>query len=693
MAKTLQFRRGTTGELASITPANGEILIDTTLNTIKIGNNTVAGGKVINGLAGSSYIYVTGNGASSTVNGEELLAAYNLAKTMTPFGSGLYYQNRIAIVVAPGRYNVNFAPNGRWDIDTDYVDIISLTGERDVFIEDDINITANDVLIRGLYSTYDIYVGSNLSNLRMENCKAYNLAKGNVNLDADVNISGTFIDCEAQNAGFAGDSGGMASGTFINCIAGADSFGGADLGTASGVFTNCVAGEYGFGGYDQGGPNSGTLFGTLNYCRLTYGTFQTPIGGGKIHYSIDGNGKEVTSPGGGTSYVYVAGDKASFEANGQQLLDAYALAKTMTPYGDVKAVYNRVQVVVAPGTYWFPNDDFNIDTPYVDVVSLTGNRDVVLDFINVTSVATDVYLKGLDLGTNPFTIYGNRPNLKIENCAGGDYSFSGDSQSTKGTYINCTAGNYSFGGRDSINDIGSGYAESGVVFIDCTAGDYSFGGDLEGDGAADGTFINCVGGNYCFGSIGFSNGTFKDCTAGNYSFGGMGNVVGIYTNCNAGGYSFGGVAESSVSGTFTNCSAIINCFGGDGATVSGTFTNCIAISNCFGGNNSNISGGTFDNCKAFTWAFGGDGATVSGTFTNCIAENGYSFGGGTTGTFSGIANQCTAGASSFGQSGLTGKLYFCRLTSGTYPTPSSGGKIRFCLDGYDDPEDIGQYLA
>jgi hypothetical protein len=219
MAKTLQFRRGTTSELAEITPANGEILIDTTLNTIKIGNNTVEGGKVINGLAGTSYIYVTGNGASSTVNGEELLAAYNLAKTMTPFGNNITEHNRIAIVIAPGRYYVSFSPDGRWDIDTNYVDIISLTGERDVFIEDDINITANDVLIRGLYSTYDIYVDSNLSNLRMENCLAYNLAKGNVNFDNDVNISGTFIDCEATNAGFAADLLGTASGTFINCKA------------------------------------------------------------------------------------------------------------------------------------------------------------------------------------------------------------------------------------------------------------------------------------------------------------------------------------------------------------------------------------------------------------------------------------------------------------------------------------------
>ena len=760
MAKTLQFRRGTTGELASITPANGEILIDTTLNTIKIGNNTVAGGKVINGLAGSSYIYVTGNGASSTVNGEELLAAYNLAKTMTPFGNGLNNQNRIAIVIAPGRYYVGFSPNGRLDIDADYVDIISLTGERDVFIEEEINITANDVLIRGLYSTYDIYVDSNLSNLRMENCLAFNLAKGNATGDNDVNISGTFIDCEATNAGFAADIGGMASGTFINCKAyngfgnydgdatgvftncttldrgfafsdnnigygiasgtftnctagWSNSFGGGQGGEASGIFTNCSGYSGSFAGYQSGpGTFSGTITGKLNYCRLANSgaEFAPTSGSGKLHYCIDGNGKEVTSGGGGlggTSYVYVAGDKSSFELNGEELLAAYALAKAMTPFGNAKDVYNRVQVVVAPGTYYFPNDDFNIDSNYVDVVSLTGNRDVVLDFINVTSVATDVYLKGLDLGTNPFTIYGNQPNLKIENCTGGDYSFSGDTQSTSGTFTNCTAGDYSFGGRDNAGDIGYGYIEDGAVCINCTAGDYSFGGNqLYMGGTADGTFINCTAGDYSFGGTGFTNGTFTDCVAGQGSFGGDGNVVGTYTGCTAGDYSFGGIYLSSVSGTFNNCIAGNNSFGEATATVSGTFNNCTAGNNSFGQNGGSTVSGTFNNCTSGSYSFGADSATVSGTFKNCYAGEssfgassatvtstaffsncrvdnglGFNFGGGVSGTFAGRASHCySSGSFSFGQGGLTGRLEYCVLVNASLPVVTSPGRTFLCVD-------------
>jgi hypothetical protein len=667
MAKTLQFRRGTTSELAEITPANGEILIDTTLNTIKIGNDTVQGGKIITGLSGTSYIYVTGNGASPAENGEELLAAYNLAKTMTPYGYNLAQEYRVQVVVASGRYAVNFAPNGRWDIDTSYVDIVSLSGERDILIEGDINITANDVLIRGLYSTYYIYVDSDLYYLRMENCFAYNLASGDINNNG-INLPGTFIDCEAQNNAFGGQPGsaasgtfincktydgfgnydgnatgvftncttldrgfaysdnnigyGIASGTFTNCTAGwSNSFGGGQGGEASGVFTNCSGYSGSFAGYQSGpGTFSGTITGKLNYCRLadSGAEFAPTSGSGKLHYCIDGNGKEVTSGGGlgGTSYVYVAGDKSSFELNGEELLAAYALAKTTTPFGNAKDVYNRVQVVVAPGTYYFPNDDFNIDTDYVDVVSLTGNRDVLLDFINVT--ADNVYLKGLDLWTNPFTIYGNQPNLKIENCSGGSYSFSGDSQSTKGTFINCLATYYSFGGRDDVNSIGDGYTQD-ATFIDCTALNYSFAGadNYYDDTSAEpsSTFVNCKGGDFCFGGIGFAGGTFTNCTAGGHSFGGIGNVTGTFTNCSAGTNSFGGIDDSIVTGTFTNCSAGTDSFGG------GTYS---------------IASGTFNNCVAQTGSFGEDGD-------------------------------------------LTGKAYYC-TTTGTFPTVSSGGKTFYCVD-------------
>jgi hypothetical protein len=732
MAKTLQFRRGTTSELAAITPAAGEILIDTTLNTIKIGNDTVEGGKIINGLSGSSYIYVTGNG-TDTANGEELAAAYALAKTMTPYGSSLQDpDNRVKVIIAPGKYYVGGGtafPNNRWDIDAHCVDIVSLTGNRDVWIIGDINIAGVDlgsVIVSGLdVSNYIIFVGNNLEFLTMENCKASSLAHCDVD-GMPISLSGTFIDCEAVSEGFATVSGsdasgtfinckadtgfgfydcnasgvftnctisysgfaysysntgyGIASGTFTNCAATYEGFGGGDGGQASGVFTNCVGSNGSFAGY-QTGPNtfSGTITGTLNYCRLTYGEFAPTSDNGKLHYCIDGNGKEVTSGGGlgGTSYVFVAGDQSSAVANGQQLLNAYALAKTITPYGQLLSYNNRVRVVVAPGNYDIQSN-FTIDTDYVDVVSLTGNRDVILSTSNSSTfnVTASVYINGLDLLTNnmSFTIADNLYNSVFENCSGGSYSFGGDNSTVDGRFINCEAQYNSFGGNNSnVNG----------TFINCKSADYSFGGN---NSVIQGRFNNCQAfGNYNFGgdySNSYSQSQFINCEAFSNSFGGTGSQVsGIYTDCTAQLYCFGGPSDllgsyyTTVDGTFTNCKAtsdafgandsevygvFTNCqsdgifsFGGDDSEVSGTFTNCsVTNGNSFGGNNSIIESATFIDCKSGINSFGGSDSNISySTFTNCISTSSNCFGSlGTDMVYNSFTN-CISGQSSFGSTG------------------------------------------
>ncbi len=134
------------------------------------------------------------------------------------------------------------------------------------------------------------------------------------------------------------------------------------------------------------------------------------------------------------------------------------------------------------------------------------------------------------------------------------------------------------------------------------------------------------------------SGTFNNCTGGEAAFGGGGTASGTFTNCTGGGSAFGG-AGGTASGTFTNCTGGGDAFGG-GGTASGTFTNCT------GGNS----------------AFGGAGGTASGTFTNCTGGN-YSFGG--------------AGGT------LSGQLYYCRLTTGSFQTLAEGGKLRACVDGSD----------
>jgi len=149
--------------------------------------------------------------------------------------------------------------------------------------------------------------------------------------------------------------------------------------------------------------------------------------------------------------------------------------------------------------------------------------------------------------------------------------------------------------------------------------------------------------------------TFVDCVGGDESFGGKGTFSGTATSCTGGDNSFGG--RGTFSGTATNCTGGSDSFGG-GGTFNGTATNCTGGTGSFGG------GGTF-----------------SGTATNCTGGD-SSFGG--SGTFSGTATNCTGGSDSFGGGGTfssTGRAAYCRLTSGSFPTPATGGIIVLCIDG------------
>jgi hypothetical protein len=197
----------------------------------------------------------------------------------------------------------------------------------------------------------------------------------------------------------------------------------------------------------------------------------------------------------------------------------------------------------------------------------------------------------------------------------------------------------------------------------CNGGDYSFGGDPTSGSnpiTVSGTFTNCTGGGGSFGSFdGQASGTFTDCQGGDNSFGGgsSGIASGTFTNCTGGGGSFGSF-NGQASGTFTDCQGGNGSFGG---TASGMFNNCIGDGQSFASNGGTASG-TFTNCISGIGSFGASllfGGTASGTFTNCIGGT-FSFGGRGT---------------------LSGKLYYCRLTSGTFATVSGAGITRLCLDG------------
>lgn len=399
----------------------------------------------------------------------------------------------------------------------------------------------------------------------------------------------------------------------------------------------------------------------------------------------------------GTKYLYVAG-KGTPQENGEELKAAYTTAQTMSP-----TLNSRVTIIVGPGKYFnatpavFPAADgqFEFTSDFIDVVSLTGEPDVFLSGISVGGIC---YIKGintseaLNLGgmQAAFNLINSNQLQKIENCIGGNNSF-GWGGNINGTFINCIGGNGSFGSATGsspsigITDLGTG--NIGGIFINCEAGNNSFGNYLIFNGPNDltGTFENCKAGSESFGNdslmIGGANlsGIFTNCSAGSFSFGGSqnGTLSGSFINCKANSYSFGG----DTSGIFTNCIAKDYSFSSMGKTASGVYKNCEAGDYSFGNGSGLNATGTFTYCKAGSDSFG----SGTGVFTNCISGD-RSF--GANNLADGIYTNCIAGANSFGISygpSISGKLYYCRLTSGTFRTVTGGGRTIYCIDGNDTP--------
>jgi hypothetical protein len=346
----------------------------------------------------------------------------------------------------------------------------------------------------------------------------------------------------------------------------------------------------------------------------------------------------------GSSAVYVKGEGSNIQ-NAAELQAVYNAAKTMSP-----ALGNKITVIIAPGKYEFGATAFVHDAPYIDLVSLTGEADVFIgsteenteyDYIYGIKVTADnTLLKGVNCGSNTFYIADSLDYLTCTNCIGGYLSF-GSEGTVSGTFNNCIGGLCTFGS----------YGTASGTFNNCTGGDYSFGSS----GTASGIFINCKGGDYSFGCGNTASGTFKDCTGYYGSFGGdAGYASGTFNNCTGGDYSFG--SGGTADGTFNNCTGGDTSFGSNG-TASGVFSSCI------GGDDS----------------FGAYGA-CSGILANCIGGSG-AFGsfGNALGTF----NNCIGGTQSFGSSGeitATARLYYCKSGS-TFPTPTAGGRIIYCIDG------------
>lgn len=349
----------------------------------------------------------------------------------------------------------------------------------------------------------------------------------------------------------------------------------------------------------------------------------TPLNPGDLKSDIvytllyDGDDFQLTIPNdwtGGTNYILVKAEGTDIE-NATELQAAYDLATSMSPTS-----INRITIVAAPGNYNFGNSFFILNTSFINLVSLDGNRSIILNSIQPNGTIStapnlnNVIIKGVDTLNKTFRLLTGLSGVVIENCKGGDDSFrpAGGVYSSDSTFINCEGGNGSF----------------------LTATNHT----------ANGVYINCIGGVGSWGS---------------------GTLSGTFSNCIGGVGSFGSGSGSTVSGTFTNCVGGDSSFGGSltgvGGSLSGEFKDCQGGDHSFGSGGIITSNTIFNNCQGGDYSFGSFG-TASGTFTNCIG--GVESFGGDGGT-------------------LSGRVIRCQLTSGTFQTPTGSGIIILGIDGND----------
>jgi hypothetical protein len=253
----------------------------------------------------------------------------------------------------------------------------------------------------------------------------------------------------------------------------------------------------------------------------------------------------------GSNYIFVEANGTPIQ-NGNYLTASYNLAKTTNP-----TATNRFSVLLGPGKYEFANN-FVIDTEYIDVVSLTGDKDIYITGSNTVVVgANNVYVKGIDVGNNNFTITSSFPNTIFKNCKGGDESFGGSPVPQQGLPAS------------------PGY-NIASTFIDCEGGNRSF----AGYGLAYGIFINCIGGTESFGN--YCDGTFKNCVGGNNSFATLANIqsTSIFENCIGGDNSFASAGTIDAGSKVKECVGGINSFGSLG-TINGLIENCQVTTGIF----------------------------------------------------------------------------------------------------------------
>ena len=360
---------------------------------------------------------------------------------------------------------------------------------------------------------------------------------------------------------------------------------------------------------------------------------------------------------------------------GTALRAAYSSAKLLTPNGAALSATNRVAVIIPPGKYKL-TATLNLDGEFVDLLPLvpgkpsrrqTTDQDPTPDESTVTLAA---FRPGSTL------IYSEVDYVSTVTQTADNVRLTGFSIAHLGVGVGFFSENKYIDADDwGALLIGQGCDNAASQYEDMyfwtQCATFSSCGGVRAYESFSGTWSGCVSNAASF-RTGYGNkmsavsvfsANMYDCDAGPFSF--IGDyLVGSFSvatcrfeRCKSLGYSMDG---NDGYGSFAGC-------GITGISLPSTcvFVECTSGANSFG--IGNHIAGTFIRCRAGETSFG--------------STNG---GDGVQGTFAGYAEDCTAGANSFGgmlegASGkCTGTLVRCSVSGNTKPIRLEGATIRDC---------------
>jgi uncharacterized protein (UPF0303 family) len=457
-------------------------------------------------------------------------------------------------------------------------------------------------------------------------------------------------------------------------------------------------------------PSTGVLSATGFSGNLT-GNVTGSVSGnvtGSVSGNVTGNVTGVASgnlANVAAGYIIVSVSDSDI-SNGNNLRNAYTLAKTITPHGFAISATNRISIILPPANYNLATTPLTMDAEFIDLIGLSDDPKSTFITSQITTASSGTIVQSsndaiirnitIDRTSSPGGSGATRTAAYFPNPVSSGITTS----SAENPSIITTATNHGLVSGDSVRisgHTGSTPSINGVhivtrindtqvsIPVDVTVG--GSGGTITR--RLNRAYIeNCVfSGTSSSGMrevIEYS-GTYRRCVGGAGSFSGAitgsgANASGLFEDCTATSSSFGGSAGSA-SGIFTRCSAGSDSFG---SAASGTFTDCTAGATSFGGQIAGSATGTFLRCTVNGAGFGSSstGGTATGTFTDCTLTNTTSYGGTLTGTLRRCRFVCTGTNNNALRVGAGAKIFDSTLiATGTGESITAGSAVTISLAG------------